>query len=400
MFNEKLLIEVLGWQSESRKEEEQIIPTLREYLKGIKGITVENDTHGNIFVTKGKADLYPCIVSHLDQVHKYAEDKRIIKNGDYLLAFNGPKQVGTGGDDLVGVFMCLSFLKSIDNIKVAFFVAEEVGCIGSSACDLNFFKDCMFIGQADRRDNADFINNSNGVSLFDEEFSTFVSDILKENNYSFKSGTSTDAGCLSKRNVGIACFNISCGYYGAHTSTEYVCISDVVRCHHIIESIIKKADKQFKYVRQDHTVSYIPNDDNKSEMYKMLYSAFVNSEYYVKSNKMSYAYSKAIQFVSDLLENTDRYMHETYDDFMFATDMISEYLFDLEEQKAKELESKRQTQLSLFTNCRHQNKRFDLTMQQSYCMDCFTYIDEDKDVPYRGRMYSGYDPYDNYGGYQ
>jgi hypothetical protein len=80
--------------------------------------------------------------------------------------------------------------------------------------------------------------------------------------------------------------------------------------------------------------------------------------------------------------------------------MISEYLFDLEEQKAKELESKRQTQLSLFTNCRHQNKRFDLTMQQSYCMDCFTYIDEDKDIPYRGRMYSGYDPYDNYGGYQ
>ena len=81
MFNEKLLIEVLGWQSESNKEQEQIVPTLSAYLEALnlrmKGsLTIENDTHGNIYVTKGKTSLYPCIVSHLDQVHKYAENKK------------------------------------------------------------------------------------------------------------------------------------------------------------------------------------------------------------------------------------------------------------------------------------------------------------------------------------
>ena len=136
MIDEKLLIEVLGWQSESRKESEQIIPTLNNYLDKINlngEFIIEEDTHGNIYITKGKADLYPCIVSHLDQVHKFADNKKIIKNDDYLIALNGAKQIGTGGDDLVGVFICLELLQSIDIIKIAFFVQEEIGCIGSNA---------------------------------------------------------------------------------------------------------------------------------------------------------------------------------------------------------------------------------------------------------------------------
>ena len=101
MFNEKLLIEVLGWQSESNKEKEQITSNLLEKLAQISTeLLIEEDAHGNIFVTKGEASLFPCIVSHLDQVHKYAKDKTIFQNGDYLLAFDGPKQVGTGGDRL------------------------------------------------------------------------------------------------------------------------------------------------------------------------------------------------------------------------------------------------------------------------------------------------------------
>jgi len=102
MFNEKLLIEILGWQSESSKEKEQIIPTLRQYLESLEdqSFIVDEDEHGNIYVTKGKSDLYPCMVSHLDQVHKYNANKTIVQNGDYLLAFDGARQIGTGGDRL------------------------------------------------------------------------------------------------------------------------------------------------------------------------------------------------------------------------------------------------------------------------------------------------------------
>ena len=102
-MNEELLIEVLGWQSESSKEKEQIIPTLKQYLFSLNkkySLEIEEDEHGNIYVTKGKSDLYPCIISHLDQVHKFYPDKTIIKNGDFLLAFNNHFQIGTGGDKL------------------------------------------------------------------------------------------------------------------------------------------------------------------------------------------------------------------------------------------------------------------------------------------------------------
>lgn len=100
-MNENLLIKILGWQSESGKEKEQIIPQLMEYLNSLKfKIQIDQDEHGNIFVTKGKKEFYPCLVSHLDDVHFYNKDKQVVRNGDYLLAFAGSKQIGIGGDRL------------------------------------------------------------------------------------------------------------------------------------------------------------------------------------------------------------------------------------------------------------------------------------------------------------
>ena len=383
-FNEELLIEVLGWQSESSKEKEQIIPTLNNYLKLLNNkysLVVEEDAHGNIYVTKGKADLYPCVVSHLDQVHRFCPNKTIVRNGDYLLAFDGARQVGTGGDDLVGVFMCLNLLDAVDNIKVAFFLQEEIGCIGSNSCDLDFFKDCKFIGQADRKGDADFINYSNGVKLFDEEFSTFVAPILEGYKYKECTGIATDVGALSKRNVGIACFNISCGYHNPHTSTEYVVISQVENCYNVILDIISSADKQYTYVRPADKPVY-HKAQGKSPLYDKLYALFKSSPKYIKSNKMSYAYSIAFDFFIDFIENYDRLVDSAQPDYPYLSDMIEEFIdYMNEEEELKrqdDLENKTLSkQLGLFDeNCQHRNVKYDNTMSQYYCMDCFNYVDD------------------------
>ena len=408
MFNEKLLIEVLGWQSESNKEQEQIVPTLNAYLDALnlrmKGsLKIENDTHGNIYVTKGKGkpSLYPCIVSHLDQVHKYAENKTIFQNGDYLLAFDGPRQVGTGGDDLVGVFMCLQLLEDYNFIKVVFFVAEEVGCIGSGACDLSFFDDCMFIGQADRKNNSDFINYSNGVQLFGEEFSTFVAPVLKDYNYKECVGIATDAGCLSKRNVGIACFNISCGYYNPHTSTEYVSIKDVTNCYNVICDIISNSDKRFLYTRPTVTYGSKPAEA-KSELYEALYEGFKKSKHYVNNPKHTYAYGKAFDYVIALIEERD--IATAANDYDFPVehillDYIDEMNVTNEEmtqynQSFAPIDNKEANikQLDLFmdklTPCSHKDTMWDTGMQQSYCLECFNYLDE-KDAYYDNNFSKG-----------
>ena len=406
MFNEKLLIEVLGWQSESNKEQEQIVPTLNAYLDALnlrmKGkLKIENDTHGNIYVTKGKANLYPCIVSHLDQVHKYAQNKTIFQNGDYLLAFDGPRQVGTGGDDLVGVFMCLQLLEDYNFIKVVFFVAEEVGCIGSGACDLSYFDDCMFIGQADRKNKSDFINYSNGVQLFGEEFSTFVAPVLKDYNYKECVGIATDAGCLSKRNVGIACFNISCGYYNPHTSTEYVSIKDVTNCYNVICDIISNSDKRFLFTRPTVTYGSKPTE-SKSELYNALFQGFKKSKLYVNNPKHTYAYGKAFDYVIELIEERD--IATAANEYDFPVEhMLLDYIDErniLEEEEKQYNQSfapidnkdANIKQLDLFldklTPCSHKDTMWDTGFSQNYCLECFQYIDE-KDAYYDNHLSNG-----------
>jgi hypothetical protein len=384
MFNEQLLIEILGWQSESSKEKEQIIPTLKQYLESLEdqSFTVDEDEHGNIYVTKGKADLYPCIVSHLDQVHKYNPNKTIVANGDYLMAFDGARQIGTGGDDLVGVFMCLSLLDAIDNIKIAFFLQEEVGCIGSYKADLSFFDDCMFIGQADRKGNEDFINHSNGVKLFDDEFSDFVKPILENYKYKECTGVATDAGALSKRNVGIACFNISCGYYNAHTSTEYVCISDVYHCYELLTDLIRSADKRFVYNRPVLQPVTRPISSARSDLYNKLYDRFKKYPKYVKSNKMSYAYGIAFSFFDDLVRKYDAVIDDTQLDYPYLADCIEEYLDFLDDSEItdeltdKVVKSPTQQSLIFDKDCQHRNVKYDNTMTQFYCMDCFNYVND------------------------
>ena len=46
---------------------------MKKFIKGyvkkhIPGVTIKNDHVGNLYMIKGNAETYPCIVAHLDQV--------------------------------------------------------------------------------------------------------------------------------------------------------------------------------------------------------------------------------------------------------------------------------------------------------------------------------------------
>ena len=62
---------------------------------------------GNIYITKGEAKNYPCVVAHMDTVHKIVEDLYVLQVGHKLTGFNRIKmeQTGIGGDDKVGIFI-------------------------------------------------------------------------------------------------------------------------------------------------------------------------------------------------------------------------------------------------------------------------------------------------------
>lgn len=217
-------------------------------------ITVDN--YGNIYAIKGKTDIYPCVVAHMDEVNDFTEDRNVIEIGNLFVGLNPQtgEYAGCPGDDRVGCYIALEMLRVLPAVKVAFFVEEEIGGVGSGHSNISYFSDCAFITQADRMFNFEFITETNGVTVNSKEFQDAIEPTLDTYKYSFGHGSFTDVGVLTNRGVGICTFNIGCGYYDSHSTEEKVCIPDVENCMNIIYI----ACKTMIYKQWKHTLVVKP----------------------------------------------------------------------------------------------------------------------------------------------
>ena len=188
-------------------------------------IVVEEDVFGNIFITKGCADSFPCVTAHFDEVHAPTE-RNIIVDGDLIYAVdNQGERVGIGADDKNGLWIITHLLHTKQVLKVALFVQEErdgemPGCRGSRACSLAFFDNVRYIIAVDRKGNNEVVTVGKGnICLCDYDF--IPNDLLQKYNYVCVDGGRTDVVALKERGLQIPCCNISCGYYNAHKPEEY-----------------------------------------------------------------------------------------------------------------------------------------------------------------------------------
>ncbi len=208
-------------------------------------ILVESDEIGNMYVTKGEAITYPCIVSHIDTVHRIIpnEDYMVIDNDNHFFAIDKNKMslTGIGGDDKCGIYTCLDNLIREPKIKLAFFVDEEIGCVGSSQADLSFFKDVSFILQADRKGYNDIVSNISGIEMFDADFLFKIDDTLNSYKRELNNGGMTDVMQLAEDGVQVSMANFSCGYYNPHCDSEYVVIDELILTSILFRDIIKDA---------------------------------------------------------------------------------------------------------------------------------------------------------------
>ena len=110
----------------------------------------------------------------MDQVLKtHCGDFKVVEAGDVLFGFSlaNIQMEGLGADDKNGIWVALKCLQRYVSIKCCFFVQEEVGCIGFSKCDMDFFSDCRYVLQCDRRGGSDLISNIGGwTELCSKEF--------------------------------------------------------------------------------------------------------------------------------------------------------------------------------------------------------------------------------------
>ena len=204
------------------------------------GIPFRQDRHGNIYAVKGNRESYPCVVAHMDEVHRR-------KTGTYaahlvadsmIVGYDHKRKrmTGIGADDKNGIWICLKCLEDFKAVKCAFFVQEEIGCIGSGHADMSFFSDCRFVIQCDRKGNGDMVTQINGMRLCSNEFISAVDP--RRYGYKPAQGLATDVAALKRNGLEVSCVNLSCGYYEPHTDNEYTILADLCKCYRFVRHII------------------------------------------------------------------------------------------------------------------------------------------------------------------
>ena len=197
---------------------------------------------GNGFVY-AQGELPILLVAHLDTVHK--ELPKTIHYDKIKKILSSPE--GIGGDDRCGIYMILEIVK-YSKCSVLFCEDEEIGAIGAN----NFIKSSIsknlefnYIMEFDRK-------GSNDAVFYDcanEEFEQFITKKFFKTAY----GSFSDISVLAPE-LGCAAVNLSCGYYNAHTTDEYVVWDEMMKsiwaAHEIIETTTN-ADK-FEYVERSY----------------------------------------------------------------------------------------------------------------------------------------------------
>lgn len=242
----KLLKKLYEISSPSRNEQ-FMCKFIKSLLKGM-GVNFHEDKYGNIYATKGESDTYPCVVCHTDEVHDMRTiGYQVIRHNDLMFAVNERTMEfeGIGADDKNGIWVCLKALNDFSVIKCAFFVSEEVGCVGSSHADMEFFTDCRFVLQCDRRGNNDFIINASGTELCSPEF--IEACHINEFGYETERGMMTDVMTLKEQGLAVSACNISCGYYNPHSDNEMTRISDLLNCYALVKSIIERCTEVYPH---------------------------------------------------------------------------------------------------------------------------------------------------------
>jgi hypothetical protein len=238
--NWRLLKRLYAIHSPSGKET-LMVKFIVSFIKSLAcEITLGKDKHNNLYAVKGKAETYPCLVAHLDQVQQpYPKDYRAIETRDIIFGYSSKLHsfCGCGADDKNGIFIALEALKKYDCLKVAFFREEETGCIGSSNCEMSFFDNCRFVVQCDRRGNSDVITNIGSMDLCSEKF---IQDINPAKyGYQETRGLMTDVESLKEQGLKVSAINLSCGYYNPHTDEEITVKQDLNKCWHFVQHIIE-----------------------------------------------------------------------------------------------------------------------------------------------------------------
>ena len=188
------------------------------------------------------------LTAHLDTVHEETPKEIIYKSGKV----SSPQ--GIGGDDRCGVYMILKLIEQYD-CHVLFCEDEETGGIGSdkfvaSETCKNLVGKLNYIIELDRKNKNDAVY----YNCANTQFEKFVESEF----FKWAWGSFSDI-CNLCPELEVAGVNISCGYYDAHTTKEFVVLSQMETAISEVGNLIdrtKETDK-FEYIKSVYSTRYL-----------------------------------------------------------------------------------------------------------------------------------------------
>lgn len=204
------------------------------------------DEHNNVYIVKGDDQFAPCLAAHLDTVQRWNEVQIVQQDGIILGVDDQGRRVGPGADDKTGVFACLELLERVENISVAFFAAEEVGCIGARNARADFFERVGWVMEYDCPARGLVSYTSGGVRLFkhDGEFIKRALPVLQRHGATrWQHHPYSDVKALRHR-FDIEALNLSAGYRHWHRDDEFVDVAEVAAALNLGEELIRALGEQ------------------------------------------------------------------------------------------------------------------------------------------------------------
>lgn len=275
-------------------------------------------THKDITVADGfvfaKGTFPVLLVAHMDTVHQLLPDKIEYDEVKDRLSC----KEGIGGDDRCGIYMILEVIKRY-NCSVLFCEDEEVGCIGARKfieTDLAKELEFNYAIEFDRK-------GSNDAVFYDcdnEEFEEFITKEFYKTAYGSVSDISVVAPFLK-----CAAVNLSCGYYNAHTLSEYVVL-------HEMEKSIEEACKILERTTENDKFEYIEAVRN----FGYYGGGYYGGSYYGNSYYDGYyygAYSRGSSYKGNSSSNYNKSSYAWYDDDDDA--FTNYYIIEFANEKGK-----------------------------------------------------------------
>lgn len=218
-------------------------PEVKQYMQGYLTSYKYSPINQDGFLY-AKGDVPVLLVAHMDTVHKQQCKEVSNINGK----LSSPQ--GIGGDDRCGIFIIMNIVEEL-HCSVLLCEDEEIGCIGAHKfAKTDYIKnlDVNYMIEFDRKGNNDAVFYHCG----NEDFIDFVEDAT---NFKFANGSVSDISVLMPE-ANLSAVNLSCGYYNAHTTSEYVMYDEMMDTIEAAKSLIKeKCDKPFVYMRKTYSYS-------------------------------------------------------------------------------------------------------------------------------------------------